>query len=82
MYKFEDVQITLMCRISILLQKSPSCFAKDIVLWYHKNGIVKIDFREKEMSIPTYPDDEILFLTLWSMGKSLDLEMYEVDYED
>ena len=51
-------------------------------MWYHKNGIVKIDFREKEMSIPTYPDDEILFLTLWSMGESLDLEMSEIDFED
>jgi hypothetical protein len=82
MYKFDDMQVLLMCRISLVLEMSPTCFTKDLVLWHHKKGIVKIDFKEKEIQIPTYPNDEILFFTIYGLALTAQLEICEFDFED
>ena len=81
MYKFEVGQIWLICRVSLILEMSPSCFSENLVVWYHKKGEVRIDFKEREMSIPTYPNNEILFFTFCGLALTENLEVCEV-FED
>ena len=63
---FKTDQIDLICTISVILKKTPYTYTEISALWYSEEGIIVLDFDNREMQFTDWKhtQDEIYFQLL------------------
>ena len=68
-------QIDVLCMVSAVLRKIPYCYSKDSAEWISQDGIISVDFTEKEIQFLDWQyTDDIIYLQILGVAQMFDLK--------
>lgn len=70
-------QIDLICNVSIVFGKCPTCFSETGVDWIDKRGFIEIDFQSRKIfiSMSLVEEYDSIYFSILGIGEVYDLEV-------
>ena len=68
-------QTDILCMVSAVLRKIPYCYSEDSAEWITQDGIISIDFAEKEIQFLDWEyTDDVIYLQILGVAQMFNLK--------